>query len=243
MFCEKASRRRITGDVDKAFGGQGVQSARSRDRVSVPGACADGAARRGVRQEGTTGRSTSTPARSFPAWTRTTAAKILGLDPAKVRLNTQLAGGSFGRRAQFGSPYMQEAAEVFARRPTATRPVKHMWTREDDMRGGFYRPMYVHKMSGAIDADGRSIAWDQTIVGQSIMGKASTDRRHVGRRRVQPALRDRNLRVISHNISWRYRRSGGARSATRIRALRSRPSSTNCCRRSARTRSRAGWRF
>src|SRR5690606_13250847 len=110
----------------------------------------------------------------FPAMDQATAAQITGIDPAKVRLQTQLAGGSFGRRAQFGSPYMQEAAAVFAA-TDQSRPVKHMWTREDDVRGGYYRPMYLHRMKGSMDADGRLTAWDQIIVGQSIMGKADTE--------------------------------------------------------------------
>jgi isoquinoline 1-oxidoreductase beta subunit len=70
----------------------------------------------------------------FPGGDHMAAAHAL--DPSKVRLNTQLAGGSFGRRAQFGSPYMTEAAEVF-KASGGKRPLKHMWTREDDLRGGF----------------------------------------------------------------------------------------------------------
>jgi isoquinoline 1-oxidoreductase beta subunit len=48
-------------------------------------------------------------------------------------------------------------------------PVKVVWTREDDMRGGYYRPMWAHKVSAGLGADGRPVAWKQTIVGQSIM--------------------------------------------------------------------------
>ncbi|OWK22850.1 hypothetical protein AJ87_37735 [Rhizobium yanglingense] len=70
---------------------------------------------------------------------------------------------------------MQEAAAVFAA-TDQSRPVKHMWTREDDIRGGYYRPMYLHRMRGAIDKNGQIVAWDQTIVGQSIMGKATSTR-------------------------------------------------------------------
>jgi isoquinoline 1-oxidoreductase beta subunit len=128
----------------------------------------------------------------------TIAASVLGLDPANVRMNTQLAGGSFGRRAQFGSPYIKEAAEVF-RASGATRPVKHMWTREDDLRGGYYRPMYVHRMKGAVDKDGMIVAWDQTIVGQSIMGKADLDSTSVEGASTLP-YHVGNLRVISHNV-------------------------------------------
>ena len=135
----------------------------------------------------------------FPAMDEATAAQITGIDPTRVRLHTQLAGGSFGRRAQFGSPYMQEAAAVFAA-TDGTRPVKHMWTREDDIRGGFYRPMYVHRMKATVDADGRITAWDQTIVGQSIMGKADLDETSVeGAANLPYAIP--NLRVVAHNVA------------------------------------------
>ena len=78
---------------------------------------------------------------------------VLGLAPDKVRIHTQLAGGSFGRRAQGGSNYAAEAAHVF-KAFGGTRPVKHVWTREDDIKGGFYRPIFVHRLKGALDARG-----------------------------------------------------------------------------------------
>ncbi len=135
----------------------------------------------------------------FPGMDKATASKIVGLDPSKVRLNTQITGGSFGRKAQFGSPYMQEAAAVFAA-TDQSRPVKHMWTREDDIRGGYYRPMYLHKMRGAIDADGRIVAWDQAIVGQSILAKADLDSTSVEGASDLP-YDVPNLRVVSHNVN------------------------------------------
>jgi isoquinoline 1-oxidoreductase beta subunit len=134
----------------------------------------------------------------FPGGDQSAAATVLGME-GKVRLNTQLAGGSFGRRAQFGSPYMTEAAEVF-KASGGERPLKHMWTREDDLRGGFYRPMYLHKMRAAMDAQGKITAWDQSIVGQSIMGKADLDATSVeGASNLPYAIP--NLRVTSHNVA------------------------------------------
>ena len=93
---------------------------------------------------------------------------VLGLAPDKVRIHTQLAGGSFGRRAKGGSNYAAEAAHVF-KAFGGTRPVKHVWTREDDIKGGFYRPAFVHRLKGALDGEGRIAGWDQTVVGQSIL--------------------------------------------------------------------------
>ncbi|RDL47247.1 Isoquinoline 1-oxidoreductase subunit beta [Ensifer sp. M14] len=135
----------------------------------------------------------------FPGFDQQVAAKILSLDETKVRVNTQLAGGSFGRKAQFGSPYMQEAASVYAA-IGGDRPLKHMWTREDDIQGGFYRPMYAHKMRGAIDAKGQITAWEQIIVGQSIMAKADLDSTSVEGASNLP-YRIPNLKVTSHNVT------------------------------------------
>jgi isoquinoline 1-oxidoreductase subunit beta len=134
----------------------------------------------------------------FPGFDQQVAAQILKMDESKVRVNTQLAGGSFGRKAQFGSPYMQEAATVYAM-SGGERPLKHMWTREDDIQGGFYRPMYAHKMRGAVNAKGEIVAWDQVIVGQSIMAKADLDSTSVEGASNLP-YKIPNLKVTSHNI-------------------------------------------
>ncbi|WP_439615388.1 molybdopterin cofactor-binding domain-containing protein [Shinella sp.] len=135
----------------------------------------------------------------FPGFDQQVAAEILKLDETKVRVNTQLAGGSFGRKAQFGSPYMQEAAMVYAA-IGGDRPLKHMWTREDDIQGGFYRPMYAHRMRGAIDPEGRITAWEQIIVGQSIMAKADLDSTSVEGASNLP-YQIPNLKVTSHNTT------------------------------------------
>ena len=94
------------------------------------------------------------------------AAKTVGLKPEQVKLNTMIAGGGFGRRANPASDYVIEAVEI-AR--DAKVPVKTVWTREDDIKGGYYRPMYVHRVNAGVDAAGKIIGWDHTIVGQSII--------------------------------------------------------------------------
>ena len=94
-------------------------------------------------------------------------AATLGLEPGQVRVHTQFAGGGFGRRAQAGSPYAVEAATAF--KAFGERPLKHLWLREDDVRGGFYRPIYVHRLKGAVAPDGAISGWEQVIVGQSII--------------------------------------------------------------------------
>lgn len=95
-------------------------------------------------------------------------AKTLGMTPDKVTIHTLLAGGSFGRRANFTSDYIVETAEIARALPEGT-PVKLIWTREDDIKGGKYRPMYLHSMKAGLDDKGNVVAWAHRIVGQSIM--------------------------------------------------------------------------
>ncbi len=94
------------------------------------------------------------------------AAKVLGLAPEKVKLNTLPAGGGFGRRANPASDYVIEACEIAK---SVKVPVKTVWTREDDIRGGYYRPMYVHRVEAGLDAKGTIVGWNHAIVGQSII--------------------------------------------------------------------------
>ena len=96
----------------------------------------------------------------------------LDIPPANIRLNMLYAGGSFGRRSQRRSDYSVEAALIAQALGDGT-PVKLVWTREDDMRAGAYRPLNVHRIRGGLDADGRIVAWEQRIVGQSIFGADS----------------------------------------------------------------------
>jgi isoquinoline 1-oxidoreductase beta subunit len=82
-----------------------------------------------------------------------------------VQIHTTLLGGGFGRRANPASDFVIEAVQVAK---AAKVPVKVVWTREDDIRGGWYRPMWYDRMVAGIDAAGNPIAWTHTIVGQSI---------------------------------------------------------------------------
>ena len=96
-------------------------------------------------------------------------AHVAGVAPDKVRIHTLLAGGSFGRRATPDGDIASEAADV-AKAIGDGKPVKVMWTREDDIRGGKYRPLYVHRLRAGLDANGTIVAWEHRIVGQSILG-------------------------------------------------------------------------
>lgn len=95
-------------------------------------------------------------------------ASILGIDPAAVMINTVWAGGSFGRRAVPDSDYVAEAA-MTAQAIGGRAPIKLIWTREDDMRGGRYRPMSYHVLEGALDDDGNISAWRHRVAIQSFL--------------------------------------------------------------------------
>ncbi|SFN19760.1 xanthine dehydrogenase family protein molybdopterin-binding subunit [Dokdonella immobilis] len=93
-------------------------------------------------------------------------AQILGIEPGRVKIHTQFLGGGFGRRANPVSDFVAEAVQVAK---AANKPVKLVWTREDDVRGGYYRPMWLSRFSAALGKDGKPSAWSHTIVGQSII--------------------------------------------------------------------------
>jgi isoquinoline 1-oxidoreductase beta subunit len=97
------------------------------------------------------------------------AAATAGLKPEQVKIHTLLAGGSFGRRANMGSDYIVEAVSVAKALGANGIPVKLQWTREDDIRGGLYRPLYLHRLEAALDKNGQLVGWQHRIVGQSII--------------------------------------------------------------------------
>jgi len=102
----------------------------------------------------------------FQTMDQMVASKILGTSPDKVTIHTMFLGGGFGRRATPTSDFVSEAVIVAK---AAGVPVKTVWTREDDIRGGYYRPAYVHRIQVGLDDRGRPAAWDHVVVGQSIL--------------------------------------------------------------------------
>ncbi len=95
------------------------------------------------------------------------AAQTAGVTPDRVTMHVMKTGGGFGRRAVMDGDIIQEAVAVS--RAIGGRPVKVQWDRENDMRGGRYRPAYVHALKAGLDTDGNIIAWYNHIVGQSII--------------------------------------------------------------------------
>lgn len=95
-------------------------------------------------------------------------AEVMGLPMEQVKIETLFAGGSFGRRAQQSGDLAAEAAAAL-KALGRDASIKLIWTREDDVKGGRYRPLTVHRLRAGLDDQGEIIAWDQTIVSQSIV--------------------------------------------------------------------------
>jgi len=103
----------------------------------------------------------------FPTANNMVLGQVLDLPPEKIRINTLYAGGFFGRRATPSSDYIVEAALAFAM-TDRSRPVKLVWSREDDITGGYYRPAMAHRVRVGLDPDGGILGWDHRVAGQSI---------------------------------------------------------------------------
>ena len=102
----------------------------------------------------------------FQTADRNAAANVAGLKPEQVKIHTVLLGGGFGRRANPYSDFVVEAVQVAK---ALKKPVKVIWTREDDIRGDYYRPMWYDRIAAGLDEMRDPIAWQHTIVGQSIL--------------------------------------------------------------------------
>lgn len=96
------------------------------------------------------------------------AGQVLGIAPENVKINTLLAGGSFGRRAQYDSSFAQELAHVA--KAGGKGRYKLVWTRSDDFFGAYFRPQAVHRQRAALDKNGRIIGWENKFATVSIMG-------------------------------------------------------------------------
>jgi len=120
-----------------------------------------------------------------PDWVQGTVASVLGLKPDKVVVHTTLMGGGFGRRYMADFP-----AEVAQIAKVVGKPVQLVWTREDDMTHDFYRPATCHRMQGAVDANGRPVAWFHTLASTSIRGywdpHAAPEQQEVGGAKEMP---------------------------------------------------------
>ena len=110
----------------------------------------------------------------FPTFGQMTLSQVLDLPMEKIAIRTVMAGGSFGRRANATSDYNREYATAFGL-TDRSRPVKLVWTREDDIKGGYYRPAFAQRVRVGLDDQGGIIGWDHRIAGQSIMKGTSME--------------------------------------------------------------------
>lgn len=106
----------------------------------------------------------------LPGADQAAAAKILNMKPEQVKVNVQFLGGGFGRRATPGSDFVSEAVHIAK---VSGKLIKMVWTREDDMKSGYYRPFFVHNVQVGLNASGTPAAWKHNLAGQSIMEAAS----------------------------------------------------------------------
>ena len=99
-----------------------------------------------------------------PTATSAAAAAITGLPPERIRVHTTMLGGGFGRRS--ATDFVEDAVHLSMKLGV---PVQVVYTREDDMRAGLYRPAGTNVLRGAVDADGWPVVWDHRIASPSIM--------------------------------------------------------------------------
>ena len=133
-----------------------------------------------------------------PGGTRATAARIAGVSPEKVTVNTTLLGGGFGRRGEID--FIVDAVETAK---AAGAPVKLMWTREDDIQHGFYRPATYNVFRAALDGGGMPVAWWHRVVGPGILAQKG---RMPGNTTVDPAAvsgaRDVPYDIPNVQVEW-----------------------------------------
>ncbi|MFD3264592.1 xanthine dehydrogenase family protein molybdopterin-binding subunit [Phenylobacterium ferrooxidans] len=104
----------------------------------------------------------------IPTVDQLNTAKIVGMLPGAVEIETLFAGGSFGRRANFQSDYVAECVEI-AKKVGKMRPVKLVWTREDDTAAGYFRPLTHHAVKITVDKEGYPVSWRHRVVTQTLM--------------------------------------------------------------------------
>ena len=102
----------------------------------------------------------------FQTFDQTAVAAAAGLKLTQVTLHTMMSGGGFGRRGVTTSDDLVEAVNVA--KAYGRGPVKVIWSREDDIKGGYYRPAHVHKVDIGLDGNGDVATWNHVIVGQAI---------------------------------------------------------------------------
>ncbi|HTW71759.1 MAG TPA: molybdopterin cofactor-binding domain-containing protein [Acetobacteraceae bacterium] len=104
----------------------------------------------------------------YPTAAKAASAKALGIPVEKIKLNYTLLGGGYGRRGDYTEEWVVDAV-LLAKSAQRPVPVKVMWTREDDVHNGHFRPITANYLRAGLDASGRLIAYDQRVVGDRVL--------------------------------------------------------------------------
>ena len=120
----------------------------------------------------------------------TAVAKALGIPESRIKFNDMLLGGGFGRRGNRDGEFVVDSALMSK---AAGRPVKVMWTREDDVHAGRFRPLYVNRIRAGLDASGRLVAWHHRVVSDNVLAYADPVRFKVSKGRDNIAMRGTEL--------------------------------------------------
>jgi isoquinoline 1-oxidoreductase beta subunit len=133
-----------------------------------------------------------------PGGSRAVAARLTGLPVERVNVHTTLLGGGFGRRGQ--TDFVVDAVETA--KAIGGGPVKVMWTREDDLTHGFYRPSTHNVLRAALDAQGKPTAWFTRVVGPGILAQRGNTPSDGIDATAMAALRDLPYDIPSVRIEW-----------------------------------------
>jgi isoquinoline 1-oxidoreductase beta subunit len=137
-------------------------------------------------------------------------AKALGIAEDRVKFNGLLLGGGFGRR---GNRDVEFIVDSVLMSKAAGRPVKVMWTREDDVKNGRFRPLYVNRIRAGLDASGRVVAWHHRVVSDEVLAFMDPERFRVSKGRDNVAMRGTEMPTyaIPHQLAEGLQQPTGMR--------------------------------
>lgn len=144
-------------------------------------------------------------------------AQALGMPAAKIKFHGMLLGGGFGRRGNRDLEFMVDSALLSK---AAGKPVKVLWTREDDVKNGRFRPQYVNRIRAAVDDNGRIVAWHHRVVSDEALAFMDPVRFKASKGRDNIAMRGTELPTydIPHVLAEGLQQPTGIRTAP-LRAI------------------------
>lgn len=144
-------------------------------------------------------------------------AAALGLPAEKIKFNGMLLGGGFGRRGNRDLEFMVDSALLSK---AVGKPVKVLWTREDDIKNGRFRPQYVNRIRAAVDGKGKIVAWHHRVVSDEALAYMDPVRFKASQGRDNIAMRGTELPTydIPHRLAEGLQQPTGIRTAP-LRAI------------------------